>query len=207
MGRGVFVVLEGVDRSGKSTQCRRLVETLEKRGRSASLMRFPERATAIGNLINRYLKKEIELDDHAIHLLFSANRWELAVSIQDSVNAGTDVICDRYAYSGVAFSAAKSNIQDIEWCKAPDAGLPEPDLIIYLEFTHPQDAEKRGGYGDERYEDPQMQRRVAQNFKSLRSPRWKIVDAGRDPDDVARDILTILDQTILNLSPQLGSLW
>ena len=41
-------------------------------------------------------------------------------------------ICDRYAYSGVAFSSAKG--LDLDWCKACDSGLPAPDCVIYLDI-------------------------------------------------------------------------
>ncbi len=42
----------------------------------SEVWRYPNRTTNIGKLINNYLSKEIELEDHAVHLLFSANRWE-----------------------------------------------------------------------------------------------------------------------------------
>lgn len=83
-------------------------------------------------MIDSYLKQSSELDDHAIHLLFAVNRWEkasvsplLAIlhdgpltlllvpfcgpskSILEDLKQGTTVVCDRYAFSGAAFSAAK----------------------------------------------------------------------------------------------------
>ncbi|XP_054242102.1 thymidylate kinase isoform X3 [Indicator indicator] len=69
--RGALIVLEGVDRAGKSTQCRRLVEALRAGGHRADLLRFPERTTEIGQLISSYLMKKKDLEDHTIHLLFS----------------------------------------------------------------------------------------------------------------------------------------
>lgn len=74
--RGAFIVLEGADRAGKTTQCTRLVEHLRARGLDARLWRFPDRSTTIGRMIDAYLKSQAELDDAAVHLLFSANRWE-----------------------------------------------------------------------------------------------------------------------------------
>ena len=76
MPRGLFVLFEGVDRCGKSTQARRLVDRLVRSGQPATLLRFPDRDTTIGGMINAYLTNKAELDDHAVHLLFSANRWE-----------------------------------------------------------------------------------------------------------------------------------
>lgn len=74
--RGALVVLEGLDRSGKSSQCSRLVSFLEGQGISAELWRFPDRTTNVGQMISAYLTNTSQLDDHTIHLLFSANRWE-----------------------------------------------------------------------------------------------------------------------------------
>jgi len=75
-GRGALVVLEGLDRSGKSSQCARLLSFLKGKGYDAEGWRFPDRATSVGQMISAYLANESQLDDRTIHLLFSANRWE-----------------------------------------------------------------------------------------------------------------------------------
>ena len=165
--RGAFIVFEGIDRCGKTTQCARLVNKLLAAGIAATAMRFPDRTTATGSIINTYLQSSTDLDDHAIHLLFSANRWENAKQIQNHLLSGTTIVCDRYAYSGVAFSSAKvqalpstsdtkdaydennqqqqSPLLSIEWCMTPDRGLPAPDCVLFLDLSQ-EDAEKRGGY-------------------------------------------------------------
>jgi dTMP kinase len=77
--RGAFILFEGVDRCGKTTQAKRLAEALASAspgGKGSVFMRFPDRETAIGSQINAYLTNSADLDDHAVHLLFSANRWE-----------------------------------------------------------------------------------------------------------------------------------
>ena len=89
------------------------------------MMRFPDRTTRIGQDINDYLQNETELNDRVIHLLFSANRWEKESEMKKALNAGQHVIIDRYAFSGVAFSAAKEGM-DLEWCRQPDRELPKP---------------------------------------------------------------------------------
>ena len=149
--RGAFILLEGVDRCGKTTQSQRLLNRLLAAGCAAVAMRFPDRTTATGSIINNYLQTPShQLDDRAIHLLFSANRWEAASALAEHLRQGTTVVCDRYAYSGVAFSAAKvdangDSILDLEWCQAPDRGLPAPDCVIFLDLTV-EDAELRGGW-------------------------------------------------------------
>jgi dTMP kinase len=148
--RGAFIVMEGVDRCGKTTQCGLLLKHLLSIGVAAAAMRFPDRTTSIGQLIHQYLTGDQELDDRAVHLLFSANRWEGAPQLEQTLfHEGKTVICDRYAYSGVAFTSAKprdgkGGPLDLEWCKRPDVGLPAPDAVIFLDLSQ-EEAEQRGG--------------------------------------------------------------
>lgn len=75
--RGVLIALEGGDRCGKSTQCTKLMTYLtEELGQKVHFIKFPERTSAIGSVINEYLQCGNDLSNQAIHLLFSANRWE-----------------------------------------------------------------------------------------------------------------------------------
>lgn len=194
-GRGILVAFEGCDRSGKSTQCQMLVEYLKSIGRDVAHLRFPDRTTAIGQSINSYLQGKTELEDHAIHLLFSANRWEAVPKIKQLLENGTLVIVDRYAFSGVAFTAAKGF--DVTWCKNPDRGLPNPDVVFYLDISI-NDAQTRGSFGDERYEKVEFQERVADIYKQLRSNDWKVVDATKDVNEIHADIRN----TVLELEGQ-----
>ncbi|XP_069752542.1 thymidylate kinase isoform X2 [Narcine bancroftii] len=172
--RGALIVLEGVDRVGKSTQCKRLLEALRQRGRAAELMSFPDRRTEIGQLISSYLQKKHNLNDCAVHLLFAANRWEQVSLIREKLQNGITLIVDRYAFSGVAFTSAKSGF-NLEWCKQADVGLPKPDVILFLNLE-PSAAMKRGGFGTERYENLHFQELVLQRFGELmkdESLNWK----------------------------------
>ena len=58
-------------------------------------------------MINSYLQNTKEIDDHAVHLLFSANRWEQSSDMVASLKNGVTLVVDRYAYSGAAFTSAK----------------------------------------------------------------------------------------------------
>ena len=73
--RGAFILFEGVDRCGKTTQSTKLVEPLKAAGVNAELWRYPDSTTEMGKMINAYLQSSLDMDDGAIHLLFSANRW------------------------------------------------------------------------------------------------------------------------------------
>lgn len=212
--RGAFIVLEGADRAGKSTQCQMLVEHLQAQGVAAELWRFPDRTTAIGKMINSYLTSQSEIDDAAVHLLFSANRWEKKCAVcggrtkcllrhplptawplpcrdalLQKLQAGTTLVVDRYAFSGVAFTAAKAVPGlDRAWCMAPDAGLPAPDAVFFLNLTVEQ-AAARGGYGEERYEKADLQARAG---------------GGQGEDQVWEGIPALLHATVLAPAPPLA---
>jgi dTMP kinase len=206
--RGAFVLLEGVDRCGKTTQSRLLVERLQKEGFAVQAARFPNRSTATGNLIDSYLQSSSHLDDRAVHLLFSANRWEASEDLVRQLSRGTTVVCDRYAYSGVAFSSAKVDettgkpLLDMDWCQGPEKGLPAPDCVIFLDIS-PEEAERRDGYGEERYENKDMQIRVRQRFADLQAVDektggvpWKVVNAEQSVEQVQADIWKIVQDTV-----------
>ncbi|KAF9564922.1 thymidylate kinase [Agrocybe pediades] len=201
--RAPFIVIEGLDRSGKTTQTSRLYERLKETGTEANLIKFPDRTTAIGQMIDSYLRSASELDDRAVHLLFSANRWELASMIEKSLIAGTPVVCDRYAFSGIAFSASKVNSEGepllpFEWCRSPDIGLPAPDIVLFFDIT-PEKAQERGGYGEERYEKEEMQLRVRDSFHRIgreMGTTWVTIDAGRERDQVEQDVWKLVEPLV-----------
>ena len=74
------------------------------------MISFPNRESESGKLLDSYLKnmKGQTMSNEAIHLLFAMNRWEMKSQILELLNSGTHVICDRYAFSGVAYSVAKA---------------------------------------------------------------------------------------------------
>jgi len=89
----------------------------------------------------------MKLNDEAVHLLFSMNRWEKREElIKLLLNEGVNIICDRYAFSGVAYSAAKG--LDFNWCLNADKGLIMPDLVFYFDVSM-DTIKKRAGFGEE----------------------------------------------------------
>lgn len=128
--RGALIVLEGCDRTGKSTQCKQLgklyynilfyiilvniylviwftVQSLLADGRPAKYMNFPNRSTESGKMINAFLTNQSEFAPETIHLLFTINRWECKKSMEQLIREGTTLVVDRYSYSGIAYSMAK----------------------------------------------------------------------------------------------------
>lgn len=110
------------------------------------------------------------------------------------------MLCDRYAFSGIAFSTSKQAPGiSYEWCRAPDVGLPAPDLTLFMDIT-PEGAMARGGYGEERYEKEDMQKRVREVFGRIKTEMsgqgdevnhacdWIVLDAGRSREVVSEEV-------------------
>ncbi|XP_059161855.1 uncharacterized protein LOC131944954 isoform X2 [Physella acuta] len=194
VSRGAFIVVEGCDRCGKSTQCSKIMDRLKAEGTVAELLKFPDRTTITGKMIDSYLKMSEEMDDRAIHLLFSSNRWEALALMEKKLKSGVTLIADRYAYSGVAYSTAKG--LDMDWCKAPDSGLIKPDAVLYLNVSNDV-AAQRSDYGGERYEKRELQQRVHNIFLQLfDSSYWKSVNGDSNVEEVHEDIYKFVRTTI-----------
>ncbi|KAJ4487886.1 thymidylate kinase [Lentinula aciculospora] len=226
--RGAFVVVEGLDRSGKTTQTDILRQRIQEAGKEVACVKFPDRSTPIGKMIDLYLRSQSDLDDHVVHLLFSANRWELASTILSHLEQGKLVLCDRYAFSGIAFSVAKilpsqpslsTTIHseqsfgklspiNLTWARAPDSALPSPDLTLFLDVS-PEVAYTRGGYGEERYEKADMQSRVRSVFEEI--GREVSADAGEGKHgngkwiviDAGREMHTVTEEIWRHVQPLL----
>ena len=203
--RGAFIVFEGIDRCGKTTQSLRLVDNLNNVLKNAIHMRFPNRLTETGKIIDSYLTLTTNVEDHVIHLIFSANRWETKDKIMSSLEAGNTVIADRYAYSGAVYTSAKGH--DLNWCKNVDTGLPRPDLVIFLNLPT-KEASKRGLFGEERYEHENFQEKVFMKYLELPEDNWRVLDALQDADVLEKQILELVLENLQEMCKKpISKLW
>lgn len=98
------------------------------------------------------------------------------------MRGGVSLVVDRYAFSGAAYTSAKSGGGSegggfsLQWCKNPDRGLLRPDLVLFMHLP-PEQAQSRGDYGAERYEQLHFQQRVLDNFMQLRDDTWAVIEA------------------------------
>jgi len=90
----------------------------------------------------------------------------------------------------------------LDWCMSPDVGLPAPDVVIFLDLEM-EEAEKRGGYGGERYEKRDLQIRVRKRFAELQSidekrgrVPWHVVDGKQSIEDVEKELASIVKDTV-----------
>lgn len=189
--RGVLIVFEGLDQSGKQTQAEMLQQQLQKDGRAVRLLSFPDYTTPIGTEIHRALHGEREYTPDVMQLLYVANRFERRPSMAQALAAGEILVCDRYAASSIAYGEAQG--LDAGWLAEIQRGLPEPDATILLDID-PAVAARRKAAGRDRYErDLAMLARVRDSYlRQADAGNWIRLDADRDRAIVASDILTAI---------------
>ncbi|KAI5191252.1 dTMP kinase [Nematocida sp. AWRm77] len=166
----LFIAVEGIDRSGKSELVKALDVLLTEKGIVTKRVSYPNRKNLTGSLINSVLQNNAQLGKEAMHLLFSANRWEDMKEIEaflcapDADKHPKVLLCDRYVMSGVSYSMM--NGLSKEFSSAPDQGIIQPDLTLFLDVT-PDITSTRNGFGEEIYEKIEPQWQVYHGMKSL----------------------------------------
>jgi dTMP kinase len=189
---GLFVTIEGIDRSGKSTQARMLSEAL---GDAGLAVREPG-GTAVGERVRALLKDpEVEIGPEAEALLFAAARAELVSQVvRPALEQGLVVVSDRFLDSSLAYQggARGLGVEEVAAVNRLAAGGLVPDLTFLL-AVDPVVAARRGGDGD-RFEQEgiELQQRVAAAYERLAAAepsRWRRVDADRPPEEVHRELV------------------
>jgi dTMP kinase len=185
----MFISLEGIDGSGKTTQAKKLAAAL---GEDVVLMREPG-GTAAGERIRSLIKDpSLELDALAELLLFCAARAELVAEvIGPAGESGRDVVCDRFsdssvAYQGVARGLGVDRVEEI--CDLATGGV-WPDLTILLRMDPEVAASRIGRRKADRFEEEgiALQRLVAEGYDEVarRHPeRVRVVEADGEHDAV-----------------------
>jgi dTMP kinase len=141
--RGKFIVLEGIDGSGKRTQLDALTLAFARRGLAFTQISFPNYHGFFGKLVARYLNGEFgslaTVDPHFSALLYAGDRLESKPAIEAALASGKAVLADRYIGSNLAHQGARvpreKRGEFLAWLKQLEYGvyaLPPEDLIVYL---------------------------------------------------------------------------
>ena len=158
----MFIVLEGLDGAGKSTQIRMLRQLFADRGVESEYVHFPRFDSPVyGQLIARFLRGEFggvqEVDPYLVALIFAGDRADAAPQIRQWLAEGKAVVLDRYVYSNVGFQCAKLPAGEerdrlADWIVNLEFGhnaLPRPALSLFLDvpfaFTERKLSEVREG--------------------------------------------------------------
>jgi dTMP kinase len=193
----VFVTLEGIDRSGKTTQAELLAEAL---GSDTLLVREPGGTDAAERIRELLGDPGLELDPVGELLLFGAARADLVARvIRPAIEAGRDVVCDRFADSTLAYQGAARGLgtDRVEKLNRLATGGLEPDLTVLLRLDPEQAADR--GLGGDRFEGEgiEFQRAIANAYDEIakRHPgRVAVVDAAREAEAVHSDVIALVKE-------------
>ncbi len=157
-----FIVIEGLDGSGKSTQIDLVEKYLKEQNIKSKFLHFPRpEAPFFGEMISRFLRGELgdidSVDPYLVAMLYAGDRNDAGSMIREWLNDGYAVIADRYLYSNIGFQCAKLKSNEekeklAKWIKKLEYeyhGIPKPDLNLFLkvpyEFTQNSLRKRRAG--------------------------------------------------------------
>lgn len=191
MRKGRIVVIEGMDKAGKTTQSRVLVSALRNKGKLCTSLDFPDYSTPIGREIKSFLDGKRDYPDETKLMLLSANRWERKEIIDRTLSNGTILVMNRYYHSNLAYGVSKN--LELDWLMTLDRGLPKEDLCIVLEIR-PTISESRSKHAGDLFEnDKDLLKNVYKNYRKLAKLfNWKIINGERSKEEVSRDILNMV---------------
>jgi len=200
----MFVVLEGIDGSGTTTQLARLERALEARGSRVHATREPS-SGPIGRLLRQALTASlsddtgpIALDFCTLALLFAADRMDhVRREIEPALSAGQIVLSDRYDLSSLIYQSETSPDREryLPWLSSLNSQALRPDLTIVLtvDAARALGRRKARGGADELFEVPELQTRLAARYAEARrylpSDRIVLLDGNGSPDQVEAAIL------------------
>lgn len=193
MSRGAFIVFEGIDGAGKSTQITRLAEWMRADGRTVHLTAEPT-SSETGKALRAALSGTTPRTAAEMAALFTLDRIGHNSEINALLDKGIDVVCDRYYYSSLAY---QGSICDYEWvrhmnCECPD--IRKPDLCIFLDLSPDAALARIAARGEsaEIYETKDTLERVRNTFLGVFDSlpdRVSIIDASGTPDEVADAVI------------------
>ncbi len=205
MIEGHFIVIEGIDGSGTTTQCSILAERLVDKGLPAHTTREPSDGP-VGVLIRQILTGRVVVPGHygsrppnwaTMATLFASDRLDhLEAEIIPNLADGVTVICDRYDYSSVAYQTVSSDGADdvAAWVRELNRRARRPDLTLVLDVDAEVAAGRRGtrSGGPELYEVDEMQAELAKFYGKIDelfpSDTIRHVDANVGIEGVAAEI-------------------
>lgn len=202
--KGLFIVTEGLDGSGKSTQIELMKQELERRGRKVYVTAEPTNFET-GAYIRRILSDSLNKDMYLQAALFLADRLEHITHPQNGIaqylDRGYTVICDRYYFSSFAYQGTASDIDWVMKINLECERILKPDLCIFLDVD-PDTCKHRIDTAREKAElyekDVNEMRRIRSNFLNVfdrlaDTHRIVRIDANTDIDDIFGRCMNVID--------------
>lgn len=206
--KGKFIVIEGLDGSGSSTQARLVTKNILSLKRKCIETREPSDGP-IGNMIRQALMRRVLFDyatfDRQMSYLYAADRHDHLYNPIDGIlrrlDEGVNVVCTRYYFSSFAYNADGDNSALV---KAMNAQFIQPDLLVYLDIDVNSSMERMDTRVRDVYENEDKQAKVKRNFKQIiddyDGPKV-VIDATKDATAISWEIVGSInfdDEGVIN---------
>lgn len=193
----LFIVFEGLDGAGSTTQAKFLCEKLDQKGINVRHTSEPTNRK-IGTLVREVLNKKWKLLPEGLQLLFCADRAEhLTNEIKPCLKEGISVVSDRYLLSTLAFGGINL---DLEWLKKLNQYFRQPDLTFLLDVPVKKCLERivQRGAPQELFEKKETLEKVWQNYLALAKSEKNIylINGEKPQEKVAADVWTIVEKRL-----------
>jgi dTMP kinase len=190
--RGRLIVVEGIDGAGKSTQVRRLAETLRHEGRTVVESREPTDGPWGRKIRASAAAGRMSLDDE-LHAFVEDRKEHVAAVIGPALARGEIVLLDRYYFSTIAYQGARGG--DVDAIRRMNEAMaPRPDLVLLIDFSPAEGLrrirESRGGVPDdfERLDQLEAIRAIFLRLAADDPALFRTIDGDRSPDAVFKDL-------------------
>jgi dTMP kinase len=191
--KGKIIVIEGIDKAGKTTQANLLLKKFKNK---CVKFDFPDYTTPIGKEIKQFLDGKRVYSDQVKMMLLSANRWEKKTEIDRVIAKGTTIIMNRYYQSNLVYGVSKG--LELDWLIALDEGLPKADLVIVIDIkTDTLFTRSKNSVIDTFEKDRELICKVKKTYRLLAKKfTWYVVDGEKSVDDVHSQVLRIVRNTV-----------
>ncbi len=190
MAKGTFIVIEGIDGTGKSTQAKRLGEWFRSLGREVVLSYEPTHGQWGKQLRDSMTQGRLPADEE-LELFIKDRKQHIATLIQPALDAGNVVILDRYYFSTMAYQGARGfDPQTIR--ERNEAFAPQPDLLLILDLDIDTAHRRIGVRGDNanEFEQREILTKCREIFLSLKHEDFaEVIDANAGMDEVTQKII------------------
>lgn len=193
MSQGLFIVIEGIDGTGKSTQAKRLAEWFRARGREVVLSREPTDGPWGKKLRESATTGRLSPEDE-LECFLNDRREHVEMTIKPALADGKVVILDRYYFSTMAYQGARG-FDPTEIRRRNEAFAPQPDLLFIFDLSVESAHSRIGSRGDtaNEFEQRDTLTRCREIFLSLRNERFaRVIDAEPPLNEVSADILAVV---------------
>lgn len=193
---GKFIVFEGIDKSGKETQAKMLYDHLHAKGIPVIYTEEPTDKNVIGRTIKKWLVGQATITSgEAITLMYTADRYEhLKKTILPALNAGKNVICDRYFYSTIAYESAIFKV-DKEWIRSLHKDVRKPDAVIFIDIDPEVSLKRERSSPNDRLEKVGLLKKVRESYKEMvNEERFFVVNGDREKEEVFNDVKLVISR-------------